>query len=470
MNQGEAATSRPTEPSDADIRSLVDAMQALCWIADADGWIFWYNRRWYEYTGTRPEDMVGWGWQSVHDPEALPAVRDLWQTSIRAGQPCEMVFSFKGADGRFRPFLTRVTPAIGPDGRIFRWFGTNTEVSLLRDSEMQLRRLLDNLFAFVGVLDLDGRLIEANAAPLEMAGLRREDVIGRLFWDTHWWSWSPDVQAELREACLRARDGEIVRYDAEARARGKDRIMVDMQIAPLRDEHGRITHLIPSGFDITERKQAEEQTRFLMRESAHRSNNLLAVIQAIAGQTAKHADTIQEFQLRFQRRLFGLAASHNVLVQQHWQGGLLGDLVRDQLAPFVEAGNPRLEIAGPHVVLRADAVQNIGLALHELATNAVKHGALSMPPGRVSVRWALIAEDNDAPLLRLVWTERDGPPVTPPTQTGFGHLVIEQMVARSLQGEVSIDFAPEGLRWELCVAAASALADPGRTGPDRSPN
>ena len=115
--------------SEGRFRSLADAIPQLCWVANGDGWITWYNRRWYEYTGTTPEQMEGWGWQSLHDPEVLPQVLDRWQASIANGQPFEMVFPLRGADGRFRPFLTRVVPVWGEDGKVFRWFGSNTDIT-----------------------------------------------------------------------------------------------------------------------------------------------------------------------------------------------------------------------------------------------------------------------------------------------------------------------------------------------------
>src|SRR5215212_2412499 len=98
-------------------------------MADAEGWIFWYNRRWYEYTGTTPAEMEGWGWQSVHDPAMLPEVMERWKGSIATGEPFDMVFPLRGADGLFRSFLTRVQPLRDKDGRIIRWFGTNTDIT-----------------------------------------------------------------------------------------------------------------------------------------------------------------------------------------------------------------------------------------------------------------------------------------------------------------------------------------------------
>ena len=127
--------------NERQFRMLVDSIPTLAWMARPDGWIVWYNQRWYEYTGTIPEKMEGWGWQSVHDPATLPAVMERWRHSIATRQPFEMVFPLRGADGAFRPFLTRVVPVRNDDGRVTRWFGTNTDITDQRAAEDTLRRL-----------------------------------------------------------------------------------------------------------------------------------------------------------------------------------------------------------------------------------------------------------------------------------------------------------------------------------------
>ena len=125
--------------SEGQFRTLADSIPQLAWTARPDGYIFWYNRRWYEYTGTKPDEMEGWGWQGVHDPAELPKVLERWKGSIATGEPFAMVFPIKGADGVFRPFLTRVVPVRGDDDRVLRWFGTNTDISEIKAMEERLR-------------------------------------------------------------------------------------------------------------------------------------------------------------------------------------------------------------------------------------------------------------------------------------------------------------------------------------------
>jgi PAS domain S-box-containing protein len=125
--------------SDEQFHLLADSIPQLAWMAHADGHLYWYNKRWYEYTGTTPAQMQGWGWQSVHDPNELPSVLENWRASLVSGEPFDMVFPLRGGDGRFRPFLTRVMPLRGVDGRILRWFGTNTDITAIREMEEALK-------------------------------------------------------------------------------------------------------------------------------------------------------------------------------------------------------------------------------------------------------------------------------------------------------------------------------------------
>ena len=126
--------------SEEQFRTLAEAIPQLCWMANPDGYIFWYNRRWHEYTGTTPEQMAGWGWQSVHDPQTLRAVLERWKNSIATATPFDMIFPLRRADGAFRSFLTRMVPLKDADGKIVRWFGTNTDVTELREAQEALQR------------------------------------------------------------------------------------------------------------------------------------------------------------------------------------------------------------------------------------------------------------------------------------------------------------------------------------------
>ncbi len=225
-----------------------------------------------------------------------------------------------------------------------------------------------------------------------------------------------------------------------------------------RTPDGKAHRLVSIVADVTERKAAEDHAQFLMHELSHRSKNLIAVIQSISRLTARTAPTMEEFGHSFGRRLQGLAASHNVLVHNSWQGAPLGTLMRQQLVPFEDIQSSRVELTGPHVVVSAEAAQAIGLAIHELATNAIKYGALSVPAGKVKISWAFESEAPSHHLL-LKWVEQGGPRVSPPSRHGFGHRVIGEMIERSLNAKVTLEFGAHGLNWILSIPAANLVTE-----------
>jgi two-component sensor histidine kinase len=186
-----------------------------------------------------------------------------------------------------------------------------------------------------------------------------------------------------------------------------------------------------------------------MRELTHRSKNLLTVIQAIMRQTASNSTAIEDFVSRFTARLQSLAGSHDLLVQEDWQGASMRELVRSQLGHYSDREDPQIELSGGPMQIPPDAAQHIGMALHELATNAAKYGALSTPGGKVQISWQTSPATDATPMCQLTWEESGGPPVERPSRRGFGRVVLERTVARALQGEVSIDYAATGLRWSL---------------------
>jgi len=192
------------------------------------------------------------------------------------------------------------------------------------------------------------------------------------------------------------------------------------------------------------RKQVEE-IKLLMGELAHRNKNVMAVLQAIARQILRRSETLQDFQESFDARIASLVRSNDLLFGAAGANGRLRDLITRQLAPFVDPETERVDLCGEDVMLRTDAVQSLGLALHELATNATKYGALSEKQGRVRVSWERIGETG----LSLSWTERDGPPVAEPTRSGFGQVVIERLTAQNLSGTVDYLFEPSGVVWRL---------------------
>jgi PAS domain S-box-containing protein len=310
---------------------LADFVPQLMWLANPDGWIYWYNKWGYDYTGATPEQVLGWGWQAVLEPKALPAVMERWTRAIVTGEPFEIVFPIRAADGTFHPFLSRVQPMKDDQGRVLRWFGAIT--------------------------------------------------------------------------------------------------------------------------DITEQKRAEEHLQLLLNELNHRVKNTLATVQAIASQSMR--DLPRENFEAFSDRLVALSCAHDLLMQRNWEAADLRDIVTQSLAPLCSMRpDGRLMVDGPAVLIPADKVASWSMALHELGTNALKHGAFKTDTGKVKIVW-------DSPQhgrLRFRWSEHGGPPVTEPRHRGFGSRLIENL-GRELTGSTNMLFEPGGL---ICTIDAPVHTTPNR--------
>ena len=221
------------------------------------------------------------------------------------------------------------------------------------------------------------------------------------------------------------------------------------------DSRGHPVRMIAAKLDITKRKEQETHITFLMREVSHRAKNLLAIIQSMATQTARSSVSLPDFQVRFSQRLQGLSASHDLLVNQNWQGVDLAALIKAQVSPFVGDTGERLSLSGPAIFLGPASAQSLGLALHELATNATKYGALSVPYGKVAIDWAVAPGSADA-RFRLLWRESGGPPVAPPARNGFGDTVYKRMLGQSLNATVNVAYDAEGVVW-TCETTLSSV-------------
>jgi two-component sensor histidine kinase len=201
------------------------------------------------------------------------------------------------------------------------------------------------------------------------------------------------------------------------------------------------------GQDVTDRKDKEERIKALMAEVAHRVKNQYAVILAIVRETAKQTKSSKEFEQQIQSRIGTLARSHDLLVSSDWMGVTVSDLVKAQLEPFCSA--ERCNATGPRVLLKPMALQYLGIAIHELATNSAKYGALSITGGRLSVQWSFAQGNGEERKLRFIWKEFGGPPVRKSTRFGFGRQVLERLAPAALDGTGVLEFHPEGLSWTL---------------------
>lgn len=320
----------------AQFTALADNIPQLAWIADNQGWIYWYNRRWYEYTGTTLEDMLGWGWRSVHHPDHVDRVVERIQRAWDSGEPWEDTFPLKRHDGVYRWFLSRANPLKDDDGKVILWCGSNT--------------------------------------------------------------------------------------------------------------------------DITEELEARDHAALLMREINHRSRNMLATIQAMLNRS--HHATREELAESLTRRIAALKSNQEILDGGDWTGARIADIVAAQIAHLGQEKRHQFTIAGDEsLIVGARPAEALGLAIHELATNAEKYGALSTDRGTVTIGWSLQKDDAGQAMLEIHWHEAGGPAVTAPERSGFGSLLIGRNIESAFRADVTLDYRSEGLCWSFESPAEHSLVE-----------
>lgn len=307
----------------------------------------------------------------------------------------------------------------------------------LAESEARFREMADSAPSPVWVTDAEGGLEFANRAFRELSGLSQEELTGD--------GWIRLMHPEDRARVAQAR--------AEARAKGvpnawEARFLIHGEWRWLRtasrmrfDESGGFQGYVGLAWDINDARLAEERQRLLINELNHRVKNTLATIQSLARQTLREGVSMAEARDRLTERLLALSAAHNVLTRENWKSADIADIVGEAVRPYDEPGGVRIELSGPGARLAPNVALAISMAVHELATNAQKYGALSTPGGRVSLRWALNPE-RDA--LDLEWREMDGPPVSPPVSKGFGSRLLAGLTGE-LGAPAAVDFASSGL-------------------------
>jgi PAS domain S-box-containing protein len=311
--------------------------------------------------------------------------------------------------------------------------------SALRESEERMRDILESINDAFYAVDRHWRFTYVNRKAEELWGKTRETLMGRFCWD----EFPQAVDTEPYKAHLHAMESR-----SPMRLESKSPVIdqwLEISIFPTAD--GGLSVYFR---DVGSRKQAEEHRELLIHELNHRVKNTLATVQSIAAQTLRNAGVAQEPRMALEARLFALSRAHDVLTRENWEGAALREIVTQAVEPYRGAGEGRLVSEGPEVRLSPRAALALSMALQELATNAVKHGALSSAVGRVEISWSL--DNNVQPArLHLRWEEKGGAPVHPPQHRGFGTRLIERSLASDLQGDVTVDFAPTGV---VCIIDA----------------
>ncbi len=309
----------------------------------------------------------------------------------------------------------------------------------------RLAAIIDSSFDAIVAKDLNSIITDWNPAAERMFGYSAEEAIGRPITMLI----PPELQDEEANIIRRVRANERVDSFETIRLR-KDgsRIHVSLTVSPIRDSEGRVVGASKIARDITEARENERRIRLLLREINHRVKNQYAVILSMIRETGLRSISIEEFQQKIRTRITGLAASNDLLVRTQWTGSTLAEVIAEQLAPF---GHEHLvSVGGPLISIGAPAVQNIGMAFHELGTNSAKYGVLSGREGKVSISWS-VDKAGPEPEVTLTWDEHFDVPLAeePGTSTGFGTVVLQRIAPMSLSGRATTSRSRSGVQWTL---------------------
>jgi PAS domain S-box-containing protein len=304
-------------------------------------------------------------------------------------------------------------------------------------SEERFRLMAENAPVMIWISDSQGRCLHLNRALREAWGVPMDSVTSFDWRTTMHPDDAPHIVAAVTSALAEARE-----FTVDGRYRTADgSIRIFRTTArPHFSASGALAGMIGVNADVTRDVEAAAHRELVFGELNHRVKNTLALVQAIARQTLKGAEAAP-FAAAFEGRLANLAVAHGLLTRTNWEAVPLGQLVTDALMLRAEA-RPQVEAGGPEVSLAPKQALAVAMALHELNTNAAKHGALSVEEGRVTLGWDVAAQPS---VLRLTWQEHGGPPVTAPAARGFGLFMVERILAQELGGDVAVEFPPEGL-------------------------
>jgi PAS domain S-box-containing protein len=422
----------------------------------------------YEIFGRSPEEFSGDPDQvlSFVHPDDRLAFRQVYQAAVEGGNSTfEHESRIVRPNGEIRWLYRRAFIRRDVQGRATSVLGVALDVTERKEAEhanAQLAAIVASSSEAILSVSLDGTITTWNGGAERTFGYGAGEAIGmplaRLF--------EKDQEHDL-EAILEAmRAGEIVRLETLCRRAEGERFEVHIVVNPVASYAGApCPSPVPTPRcsvtirDISDRKNRERHLANVLRELTHRSKNLLAIVQAMARQTAIRSESLLDFESRFSGRLQSLSRSHELLIGNDWEGGLLSELVRLQKGTFGPR-QLRIDASGPEVFLRPEAIVNVGLAIHEFASNAERHGALSLPSGQVELRWWLEQRGPQETVLLLVWSERGGPSSMDAVRRGFGRDIVEHVVPTALGAKAALVTNSEGLQWLLEIPSQQLVLSP----------
>ena len=431
---------------------LLEILPVAIYLTDDKGRITYFNSAAAELWGVSPrigEDRWCGSWR-LYWPDGRPMAHTEcpMAVALREGRPVRGEEAIlERPDGTRIPFAPFPTPLKDSSGRVTGGINLLMDVSAHRHADIEAARLASIVESSDDAIvskTLTGEIKSWNSGAARIFGYTPEEMVGEHISKII----PPELQQEEVEILARLSRGErIDHYETVRVTKTGRRVHVSLTVSPLRDKRGNIVGASKVARDITQRKNADQLQRLLFEELNHRVKNTLATVQAIASQSLVHAKSPKKFVSGFSGRIHALARAHTLLTQSAWQGAEISGLIRDQVTLGAQE-DPRISYSGPSFFLDPQTAVKLALVLHELGTNARKHGALAVPEGKLSASWDLSL--NGAREFRLDWVETGGPKAAPPSEHGFGTTLIEQTV-HSCGGQITVDYAEEGLRCHITL-------------------
>ncbi len=446
--------------ADADLRESEERLRAIfaqsaagIALGDLSGTLISVNDHFCRIVGRTRDELVGMRMQDLTFADDLPENQRLFRHLVETGESFEIEKRYVRGDGSL-VWVSNAVSAIRDDkGNMSQAVAISIDIGERRraqDIERHLASMIASSNDAILGIDLDMKITSWNAAAEKLYGYSEEEAVGQTILML-----VPDERRDEEPSILtQIKAGRIVEpYETQRQRKDGQLVEVLLSVSPICDANGNVIGASKTAQDITARKDAERLRSILVNELHHRVKNILATVIAIARQTIGRDKANHEDVEAFTNRLSSLSRAQDLLVHADWQQADLRAIVQQALSPYPADA---FAVSGPSVFLPPKAVVSLSLALHELATNAAKYGALSVLGGQVSISWKFERVGDDR--LTIIWEERGGPEVMPPARKGFGSTLVERLLAAELKGQTKFSYEKSGV---ICVIETemSKLAD-----------
>ena len=434
-------------PGDCEVLKL---LPVAVYLTDMEGRITFYNDAAAEL----------WGWHPPLGTQWCGSFRLLWPDgTFMPHDQCPMAVALREQrdvvgqeaflerpDGTRIPFLAHPRPLFDAAGTMVGAVNMLVDISRQKreeNLEQRLAAIVESSDDAIVSKDLGGIIRTWNAGAERLFGYSAEEAIGKsitMLIPEERLDEEPHIIGKI------ARGERVEQYETVRVRKDGSLVEVSLTVSPVKDAAGRVVGASKIARDITAQREAQNRILMLMREVNHRVKNQYAVILSVIRETNKRTADPDKFETQVRERIMALARSHDLLVLANWRGATIFELLLAQLEPF--AIEDSLLMSGPSIVLQPNAVQYLGMAFHELATNSVKHGAMSVPAGTVNVSWQISRQDGGR-VFSITWAEEGGPRPARNADKGFGSTVLQKVAPMAVGGKARLNFTPRGLVWTL---------------------